>query len=244
GIRISFADATVPSKVTYRLLLLVEPTMNGTRADFKAIDIHAGGIAWVGRYLYVADTSRGLRVFDTGRILEVATTKNVLGYDSDTKKYYAYKYRYIVPQVGFYRQQSKCNPRFSFVALDRTSTPPALVSGEYASSSIAGRLFRWPVDLKTGKMPTGTFYPEKAYYLGKRQVQGAVSHGATTYLSSSQPPSGHGDLTGTTPGKRLFTDAWIDGSEDLVYDVTRGQLWGAGEARGKRYVFAVDAAKL
>jgi hypothetical protein len=29
---------------------------------------HAGGIAWVGRYLYVADSGKGVRVFDLDHV--------------------------------------------------------------------------------------------------------------------------------------------------------------------------------
>src|SRR5215211_4704071 len=60
-------DANYPNK--YRKVLLVEATGTTTAPSFKDIRIHAGGVSWYGNYLYVADTSRGMRVFDMRKIL-------------------------------------------------------------------------------------------------------------------------------------------------------------------------------
>lgn len=244
GIRISLADATHPATATYRLLLLVEPYHDGTRANFRAINIHAGGAVWFGHLLYVADTTTGFRVFDLSRILQVNTSQDRIGYDPGSGAYHAFRYRYVVPQVGRYRHQSSCSPRFSFVGLDRSTSPPSLLSGEYSNTGIAGRLYRWPLDPSSGRLGAGVSYPSEAWYLGKRQVQGAVAHGGTVYLSSSEPPSGHGDLTRTQPGARLSTSTWIDGPEDLLYDGPGDELWGCGEGTGRRFVFGVDANAL
>jgi len=244
GVRISLADATDPAAVSYRLLLLVEPYDDGTRANIRAIDIHAGGAVWFGSYLYVADTTVGFRVFDLSRILQVDPSADRIGYDSSTGGYHAFQYKYVVPQVGSYRHQSACEPRFSFVALDRSTSPPSLVSGEYSATGIDGRLLRFALDPASGRLATGTFYADEAYYLAKRQVQGGVSHGTTFFLSSSEPASGHGDLTVTGPGASVSTSTWIDGPEDLLYDVGTDELWSCGEYEPRRYVFAVDAQQL
>jgi hypothetical protein len=50
GVRLSFGD---PARKRYRHVLLVDPTGTKAKPDYRAIDSHAGGIAWYGYYLYV-----------------------------------------------------------------------------------------------------------------------------------------------------------------------------------------------
>lgn len=96
----------------YRHLLLVEPVDDG-RKSYKALkedngkSLHAGGIVWYGKYLYVADTYHGIRVFNLDNIYDLTADPdgNVeepskVGLGEDGKTYYGYKYRYILPQVG------------------------------------------------------------------------------------------------------------------------------------------------
>lgn len=84
------------------------------------VPIHAGGIAWAGRFLYVADTGNGLRVFNLNRVLRVRD-----GDLDDTGNY-----RYLVPQIGHYR--SNGDFRYSALAVDRSNAAkPALVAREY-----------------------------------------------------------------------------------------------------------------
>lgn len=240
GIRISVADVTA-STVKYRHLLLVAPTMSGTRADFAAINIHAGGAAWVGDRLYVVDTGSGIGVFDLSRILEVSTAKDEIGWDGTT--YQGGLYKYVVPQIAFMRDTSKCNPVFSFVALDKTAAKPSLITGEYVADAITGRLFHWPIDVASGVMETTT-YASGAWVMGQRQVQGAVSQNGVFYLSSSKPAGGAGELYVTGPGKKTKTYPWVDAPEDLMFDAKAGLLWGSSEGLNERYVFAVRASSL
>jgi hypothetical protein len=242
GIRVSVADVT-GSTVTYRHVLLVEPKMNGTRPDFVPIVIHAGGVAWVGNRLWVADTGKGLRGFDLTRMLQVSTAKEVIGWDAATSAYQGGLYKYVLPQTEAWDDASPCNPVFSFVALDRTSTPPALVTGEYSATAITGRLLRFPVDLATGALAPTT-YANDAYVMGQRQVQGGLTHGATFWLSSSAPAGGGGALYAARPGAKTKSYTWVDAPEDLLFDPKANQLWGLSEAVDKRWVFAVDATKV
>lgn len=238
GVRISLADITDPADVSYRLLLLVEPFDDDGQVSFREIPIHAGGVVWFGDYLYVADTGVGFRVFDMSRIVQVSTGVDAIGYDAGDQTFYAYSYKYVVPQVGRYRHVSECGPRYSFVALDRSTSPPSLISGEYSSSSPAHRVFRWPLDAATGRLPAGTFYPSEALFMGYTHVQGAVAHDGVFYLSTSEPPAGRGDLATTSVSGPATVGPWVDAPEDLVYDVGSDELWGCGEAVGKRYVFS------
>ena len=69
--------------------------------NFKDIPIHAGGVSWYGDYLYVADTGRGMRVFDMRKILKTNTggTADQIGRQS-SGVYYAHNYAYVLPQIG------------------------------------------------------------------------------------------------------------------------------------------------
>jgi hypothetical protein len=242
GVRLAFVDVTDPAAPRYRFALLVEPLAGG---DLAPIRIHAGGIAWVGDILYVADTSKGLRVFDTRRFLQVDTSEDVIGCDATTCR--AGLYKYALPQIGAYARSSPCAeaPRFSFVALDRSASPPLLVSGEYCaetacSAALAGRVFRWPVDAGTGLLAGGArTWSADAHFMGERQVQGGVSSDGVFYLSSSEPPSAGGALYRVTEaGRDAF--GWIDTPEDVVVDVGAGRILSLSEGLGDRHVMAAD----
>ena len=149
GARISFVDVNDPDNKAYRNVLLVEPTEDKDgKANFKAIDkLHAGGIAWYGNLLYVVSTGMGLRVFDLDHIYQVSGGDGI-GRVGDEFRAYNYKSeethshrstalilttisRYVLPQVRTYAWQSQDGVkdfRFSFIALDRTSTPDRYVT--------------------------------------------------------------------------------------------------------------------
>jgi len=240
GVRLAFVDVTPSSAPKYRFALLVEPSGTVAAPDFKAIPIHAGGIAWFGDRLYVADTFTGFRVFDTTRIFQVATDQDVIGCAGGTCR--AGLYKYVLPQVGTYRHASKCSPRFSFVSLDRSSNPPSLISGEYCSGSacsaaLAGRLFRWPLAGANGALGAGRSWPAEAFFGGQVQLQGAGAKDGTFFLSSSAPAAGAGALYRVVAGKSA-TSKWVDAPEDVVVDGPRGLIWSLSEALGSRVVFA------
>lgn len=248
GVRIAVVDVSV-SPPAYRFALLVDPVA-GQIPSFAPITIHAGGIVWFDKYLYVADTSRGFRVFDLEHIFQVSTTKDTLGYDAATQTYQAHSYKYVIPQINLYKHASACGPIFSFVALDRSTTPPSLISGEYCNGTTAcggafdGRLFRWPLDPATGRLaPPKTTYPANAYYAGQANVQGGVAHAGTFYLSSSAPAGAGGALYVIPAGAKSTTFSWVDSPEDLIYDGSKKRIWGLSEGLSQRYVFSVDATK-
>lgn len=233
GVRLAIVDA---ASKAYRLVLLVEPYMNGATPDFRSIPIHAGGLAWFGNLLYVADTSHGFRVFDMSRILEVTTGVDAIGYDAGV--YRAHNYKYVIAQIGTYEQVSSCSPRFSFTALDRATNPPSIISGEYIDADPAGRLYRWALDPSTGKLAGGaTFVPTEAFYSGQANIQGAVPAYGRWLLSSSAPAGGAGALYRVAVGFSS-THAWSDSPEDLTIDPSTGELWGLSEAAGARFVYS------
>jgi hypothetical protein len=246
GVRIAFVDVTTPATPKYRFALLVEPKGTAAAPDFAPVLVHAGGIVWFGNLLYVADTGKGFRVFDMSRIMQVATDTDVIGCTGGTC--HAGLYKYVVPQIGTYGDTSACAPIYSYVALDRSSSPPSLVSGEYCSAAptvcsgnaLAGRAFRWPLDPATGKLAgAATSWPSEAFLLGQKQVQGAVSRNGTFYMSSSAPAGSGGALYRVKPGKSA-TSAWVNAPEDLMIDEPNGLVWSQSEGVNARVVFGAS----
>ena len=242
GVRIAIADVTNPATPRYRFALLVEPKGTPQAPTIAQVDSHAGGIVWYGSKLYVAQTGTGFRVFDMNRILRVATDQDVLGCASGTCR--AGLYKYVIPQIGVIADTSPCGHIYSWVSLDRSSTPPTLVSGEYCSTSacagpLAGKIFRWPLDPATGLLRggSGTTWPTAVHFMSHKQVQGGAVRGGTVYLSSSAPAASGGDLYRVAVGKSA-TSRWVDTPEDLMVEEGRGLLWSLSEAPGIRVVFA------
>jgi hypothetical protein len=239
GARVAFVDVTNPLLPTYRLALLVEPTGTTAAPSFAPVKVHAGGLAWVGNLLYVVETGKGFRVFDMSRAMTAATDIDEIGCQAGVCR--AGLYKYVVPQIGGYTTASACAPLFSYVALDKTTTPPSLLSGEYcggaacAAQPLAGRAYRWPLSGAGGKLAAGTSWPSEAMLLGQTQVQGAASRSGVYYLSSSAPAGGGGALYRVKTGKSA-TSTWLDAPEDLMVDETNGLLWTISEAAGSRFV--------
>jgi hypothetical protein len=132
-----------------------------------------------------------------------------------------------------------CDVSFSFVALDRSSSPPSLVTGEYDADLVSGQLLRWPLDPATGLLAGGAYTgASEAWAAQQTRVQGAASHDGAWWLSCSSQSGSDGLLYAVTEGASTAHE-WPHGPEDLAVDVGRGWLWSATEAVGERTVFAV-----
>ncbi|MEO3784811.1 hypothetical protein ABGB12_15845 [Actinocorallia sp. B10E7] len=238
GIRLTFLD---PEKGRYRHVLAVTARPDG---GYSAIDIHAGGIAWYRHYLYIADTVRGLRVFDLRKILDLRSVQDGTG-DRDRVgrkggRFHAYGYRYILPQCDSWRLAA-LGARFSFASVDRTADPDFLVCGEYVDGpGETGRLARWRLASDgTLEHRDGVASAADAYRAPVGKIQGAVSHRDTWYLSQAGTGAVRGNLlvgpAGAAPEKR----AYPFGPEDLTVWRARRQLWSITEFPRRRALFAV-----
>ncbi|MFC7547839.1 hypothetical protein [Plantactinospora sp. GCM10030261] len=269
GVRISVADWDADFANTYRHLLLVEPTVDGNgNGTYRPLrtgggeSLHAGGMAWYGDYLYVADTSGGLRVFDFRRIYQVDTgSATAVGRQSDGS-YQAFNYGYVLPQVG--RITSKTGSlRFSFTTVDRgpASATKALVVGEYAvddaTAATKSRVARFPFAADS-RLVTGadgrTVTAAAAYNTGYRQMQGVAAYDGSYWFSVSDGCRGgtvashYGTLRHwNSKTGRAVSYPWAFGPEDLSYwhDPAAGQadyLWTQTEYANYRAVVAVPQA--
>jgi hypothetical protein len=238
GVRVSFANVGDRGRVTYRHALLVEPTGTTAAPNLAAVTVHAGGIAWVGPWLYVADTSNGIRVFDMRHILQVSTDVDELGCTA-AGVCRAWNYKYVIPQVTRWALPAcGCDATFSFVGLDRSSSPPSLVTGAYSRDSIDGMLLRWPLDPGT-LLPAGRYVrASEAWVAQQDRMQGVASIGGAWWISSSSQVGSYGRLYRATSGSRSSGFDWVYGAEDVAVDAGNAWMWSCTEHPGDRAVFA------
>jgi hypothetical protein len=229
GVRISVADISdmAASAVNYRHILLVRPTSSG---NFTTVPEHGGGLAWFGNYLYMADTSDGVRVFDLTQIRAVDTSTTCETQIGQVGSVWcAYGYKYVLPQVSAYVVPSSitspCRPKFSFLGKDTRGTTPVVLSGEYCNNTgtscpydgstpgLGGRLYRWPMDSATNRLKTvsGLVAPERAYIMNEPNVQGVApimtSTATTSYWLSSTRYGGALFKVSTSASRT----AWLSG---------------------------------
>ncbi|MFC4585196.1 hypothetical protein [Sphaerisporangium corydalis] len=234
GIRISFLDLATGK---YRHVLLVEP--KGT--SYSAINIHAGGVAWYGDLIYVVDTAHGMRVFDTRHIYEVKGDDDKIGLKGG--KYHAFGYRYVMPQVDGWTAAGAA--RYSFAAIDRSTSPHLFVSGEYVDPADepgkTGRVARWALDpddtLVSGA--GGLAAAVDAFTLPAAKIQGALSYKGRWYLSQAASSTKNGSLLVVPAGKPAEVRKMPIGPEDLTCWGEKNQLWSVTEFKGRRVMYAV-----
>jgi hypothetical protein len=239
-------DATYPNQ--YRKILLVEPTGTADAPNFKDIPVHAGGVSWYGDYLYVADTSHGMRVFDMRKILKTNTggTADQIGRQSDGTTYYAHNYAYVLPQIGTVSSvtTSGTNLAWSSISLDRVSK--SIVMVEYTCSSgctdypnRAPRAIRYPFASGATTF-AATTTASQAVQLPWYKLNGVASHNNRWWFNSS----GAKQLYYWAPDGS-HTYAWVSGGESISYwedDTDPDMLWSLQETLGHRNVFAVKQA--
>ncbi|MCB9638909.1 MAG: hypothetical protein H6727_08410 [Myxococcales bacterium] len=252
GVRVSFVDITNTATWPYRHALLVEPVMQGGKASYQPIPIHAGGLAWYKNWLYVPDTSRGLRVFDLDRILRVQTSdSNAVGYIASNDQYHGFGYKYVIPQVNLYtRCSGSCCARFSFAFLAASTQSPSILSGEYTNANVRGRLHRWALDPNTGKLVTKnrTAVATQILFPGVLKMQGAGISGQRIWISSSQSkassPTSPGSLYTGQIGGSISTYRYPYPPEDMHYSSSQSLLWSQTENPNSRYIFAITPSKI
>ena len=239
GARVSLADLTDPDDINYRHILLVEPYITGDgETDFKPTEtesgnaLHVGGIVWYGNYLFVADTTKGIRVFDFSRLIEVSNTSDTGRVGFSGSRSDAHGYKYIAVQVARYTQpEDACYFNFSALGLDLSSNPPTMITSEYRGDDSQGRLVHWPVDVETGLLLDidGQVRGRDAQAAAQEKIQGALSWEGNYYISSSSQYQNFGRLYRTRPGLESRITAWVYGAEDLYYERISGMIWTAAE---------------
>ncbi len=246
-VKVTFIDRDTGK---YRHVLLVEPTSTGAGAsDFDFVTGHGGGIAWYSHYLYVTDTTHGIRVFDLDKMARVddygssVTTVGMHGGRSS-----ACGYPYVLPEVHRYFQSgtpTSCDGTsidpahlcFSWLSLDKTGgTPYKLVTGEWYGSVNGARIVRYGLNPASSASSPGLLTTSG----GASVVQDAWTadrydglQGGMTWTDSSGVLNF--DLhkgCGTSPG--VFSHTWV-GDTRATTTCASGGNWAAGTPQALSY---------
>ncbi|MFX4270693.1 hypothetical protein ACQBAR_08765 [Propionibacteriaceae bacterium Y1685] len=238
-------DANYPNK--YRKILFVAPTGTAAAPNFVDIPIHAGGVSWYGHYLYLADTGKGMRIFDMRKIVKVDVGGSAadIGLSSDGK-YHAHNYRYVLPQIGEVTSavaSGTVKLNWSTISLDRVSK--SMVMTEYTCNGCtkypdrAPRAVRFPFG-DGGVFPAST-KASQALQLPFYNLNGVASHNNRWWFASSAAK----ELYYWTPTAGAHTYPWVSYAESISYweDATEADLlWSLREGAGNRDVFTVKQA--
>ncbi|NKZ03894.1 hypothetical protein [Actinomadura latina] len=252
-VRLTFVN---PDRRTYRHVLLVAPVMQGRNATYTDIGIHAGGIAWYGDKLYVADTRHGVREFDMRHIYDLAKSKRGSTHHAGWVglhhgKYYGHGLRYVMPQTSSWefahgKVRGKCRGtgplRMSWLSIDRTTRPHVLTAGEYCRPNWPqGRVVTWRLGALAGGGPVR---PSWGAELPADKIQGGVrTHGRWWFTQSH----GHkrGRLLTTYPTSRGWAKVKHRtisyGPEDLACYRSRHRIWTVAEHAGRRALWSFRA---
>jgi hypothetical protein len=228
GSRLTFFDLDTRR---YRHVLLVVPELTDGKPRLGPLRVHAGGIVWHGPYLHVAATSKGLftcRLDDLCRVPD-----DLVGY------------RYVLPVRFAYKAETDEGHerlRYSFMSLDRGTSPPELVAGEYASGEKTRRLARFPIDQETHLLETSDEGISRPAGLdeGVGRMQGAVVAQGRFHVTVSHGPRMPGSVYVGVPG--TFTrHKWATpmGPEDISYWPSTDLLWSVSEHPHRRWIFSM-----
>jgi hypothetical protein len=216
GARISVVDLGDIRRPRYRHVLLVAPQPTGGSVALAPVEVHAGGLAWVGDSLFVAATFGGLREFRLADIVRLPG-RGLFGH------------RYVLPQAAAATQPDEGRRmRYSFVAATREH----VTAGEYRKDD-RGRLGRL-VQHDRGFSLEGAFAP------GIREMQGAALHEHVWHVTASRGDRENGDLwVGSEGALTRMPGALPPGPEDLAVWPERGELWSVTEFPWKRWLYSV-----
>lgn len=231
GSRITVVDR---DSLRYRNVLLVVPVVRDGTVRLDPLLVHAGGIAWVGPYLHVAGTRRGLFSCRVEDLMRVRDTTETFGYE------------YVLPVRFGYDAVTAGGVeamRYSFLSLDRSGEVPHLVAGEYGKEQMTTRLVRYPLDPDTFHLHAeedGTSRPVHLDDRGVGHMQGATVVGDTYYVTSSRGRWKLGSVFVGQPG--AFTEhrqVVPNGPEDIAYWPSEDAFWSLSEYPGRRFVFTM-----
>ena len=232
----------------YRHVLLVVPTLTDGVLGMEPLKVHAGGIVWLGPYLHVAATARGVV---TCRLDDILRVPDDVGADLarlavEDGLVSTYGYKYVLPVRFSYRAVTGDGLerlRYSFLSLDRAAEPMQLVVGEYGNSSQTRRLARYPLDPETLVLAAGDDGASRPLGLeehGAVRMQGAAIARGTWYVTASTGPWVPGSVYVGHPGSwRRFKWATPPGPEDVALWPSTDELWSVTEHPRRRWVYAM-----
>ncbi len=198
GSRISVVDLETRR---YDHVLLVRAQADGS---WKPLQVHAGGIAWVGSWLHVAATAKGFWSARVDDVVEVPA-----GRRAET-----FGHRWVLPVRRGHAAGSGegVEPlRYSFLSVDASPASPAspaapgtgpeLVVGEYARGRRTRRLARFALTPEGAPVvgDDGRARPLSVHDSGVAGMQGAVVSRGRWHVTTSHGPWTPGTLVTAPP---------------------------------------------
>lgn len=263
--------STGASAHRYQNVLLGLPRYQNGRVTFDSVPTHAGGLVWYHQYLLVADDSRnfdfnGILVFDMRDLLDLRASTRVADVSVPAYRnrplglhngwFYSQGYRFLLPLRGIWRPSvgplttpQKClagdlhyPPCYTYAGLDRSTSPPSFLTGEWCTKSNCGtgRVARFPLMPDTAscargclRTSGGTARPTEVFSQPVRYAQGGVSWKGTYQFTTS-----HGGAAGrfvTRPGATTVARHYAGaGVQDLYWNraTSTPMLWSVTEFPG------------
>ncbi|GAA2155559.1 hypothetical protein GCM10009844_42810 [Nocardioides koreensis] len=254
GSRLTFLDLDTRR---YRHVLLVTPTPTPATdgsVRLEPLRVHAGGLVWCGPWLHVAATGRGFLTCHVDDLLHVpdemaSGDTSRLAVDGDRVS--SFGYRYLLPVRLAHRagtEEGHERLRYSCLSLDRSTTPPELLVGEYGRGDKTRRLARFALaadSLLPAVDEDGLSRPRVLDERGVPGTQGAVVVGGDWFLTVSHGPMKPGSVYVGRPGAfRRRRWATPMGPEDLTYWPSTDTLWSVTEHPRRRWIFAMRRSRL
>ena len=268
--RISILESTGTER-TYGHVLLVKPTGSRVNPDFTPVDdVHADGMVWYGNRLFVANGGE-LQIYDLNHLWKMNTISGESGISGGTSA--AEHHQWALPMVARYSNRTKaqqdtaptapenkqsnlnCDGKvacLSSLSLDRSVSPPRLVSGRYGNAERTDPVdvIRWPIEY-LAEGGTSPITATAAYTAPVHGLQGVATDG-TYYYMSAMCDTGYMGVTDPTNTDAYYCiwQAKPNGSvsiltrtspltQNLSYAFSSGRLWGMNERNGKRVVFSL-----
>ncbi|MDP2772514.1 MAG: hypothetical protein Q8O61_03075 [Nocardioides sp.] len=248
GVRVTLFDLDTRR---YRHVLLVVPQLVDGAPALAPLRVHAGGLVWFGPYLHVAATAKGFftcRLDDLMRVPDTAMgPTGTLGVRDG--RVATHGYRYVLPVRFAFKartDEGEERLRYSFLSLDRSSSPPALMAGEYARGQATRRLVSFPLDERTLLPATDEDGSARPLGLGEGvgHMQGAVLARGRFHVTASHGVFTPGSVYVGQPGA-LRRHRWATpmGPEDIAYWPQTDLLWSVSEHPWRRWIFSMRRSR-
>lgn len=248
GSRLTFVDLDT---LRYRHVLLVDPRVDDHgRLELRSVGIHAGGVVWAGPWLHVAATARGFLSFHVDDLMRVPDDNaypDQIGVvdQGGSRRVASYGHHHVLPVRTSHKaftDEGHDPLRYSFLSLDRSTTPPSLLAGEYGRGRQTTRLAGFDLDPETwlpAPDESGISRPVRSAG-GVVQMQGDVVARGRHHISVSQGPFTPGTVMTGRPGAlRRHRFATPMGPEDMAYDPATDRLWSVTEHPKRRWFFTM-----
>ncbi|MBW1604589.1 hypothetical protein JJV70_21290 [Streptomyces sp. JJ66] len=242
--------------VSYGHVFLVTPTDNGS--FMPTPNIHADGMVWYGKRLFVANGGE-LLVYDMRHLWKVNTISGEVGVKGASSS--ARWHQWAMPLIGRYwtgtadANPRKCTPGtgevvcLSSLSLDRQGAKTdTLVSGEFRTDKAGGRIIRWPLNAAMA-LPRaddgsqiGSTKAWSAYTTPVWSMQGVAADGNGRFYMAGRCPDGWSDVPASSPLAYSCIHYAKPGDEPHVFTMAPrltqnlswapqwGRLWGLNES--------------